>query len=57
MKELQHHLLDHSETRDELTKAFKKHTIKIIPRVMGKTVCRVAARELLNKALQMCKAH
>ena len=60
LKKLQAHLSNHFEARSELTKAFKKlheAAAKRIHRVLGRTVCRLAARRLLNKALQVRKEH
>ena len=53
-------LLNDFEARSNLTKAFKnlhKSVAKRMPRVLGKTACRLAARRLLNKALQIRKEH
>ena len=58
LKELQTHLLHDFDARSELRKAFKKlheSVSKRMPRVLGRTVCRLAARRLLNKALQVRK--
>ena len=60
VKEIQSHLLNNSEARVELITVFKKQhptVVKQMPRVMGKTVCRIAAKRLLNKALQVRKQH
>ena len=48
------------EARTELTKTFKRlheSVVRQIPRGLARTVCRLAARKLLNKALQMCEEH
>ena len=60
LKELQTHLSHDFEAKSELTKAFKKlheSVAKRMPRVLQKTVCRLAARRLLNKVLQIRKEH
>ena len=58
LRELQAHLFHDIEARSKLTKTFKKlhkSVAKRIPRVLGRTVCRLAARRLLNKAMQVRK--
>ena len=58
LKGLQATLLHDFEARSELTKAFKNEhesLARLIPRVLTRTVCRLAARKLLNKSLQMRK--
>ena len=60
LKELQTHFSHDFEAKSELTKAFKKlheSVAKRMPRVLQKTVCRLAARRLLNKALQIRKEY
>ena len=60
LKGMQSNLLCNYEARSELIKAFKKvhkSLAKQMPRVLGRTVCRLGARRLLNKALQMRKEH
>ena len=60
LKEMQAHLLCDFEAMSELKSAFKKlheSVAKQLSRVLGSSVCRVASRRLLNKALQMCKEH
>ena len=60
LKETQAHLLCDFEARSELIKVFKqvhKSVAERMPRILGKTVCRLAARRLVNKALQMRKEH
>ena len=57
---MQRNLLCNYEARSELIKAFIKvheSLAKQMPRVLGRTVCRLGARRLLNKALQMRKEH
>ncbi len=49
-----------SEARVKLVQAFKKTHQGVanrVPRLLGRTACRIAAKRLLNKALQMCKEH
>ena len=58
LKAIQANLLGNSEARVQLIKAFKKQhesLVKQTHRVVGKTVCRLGANRLLNKALQMRK--
>ena len=58
LKEIQANLLGNSEASVQLIKAFKKQhesLVKRTHRVVGKTVCRLGAIRLLNKALQMRK--
>ena len=58
LKAIQANLLGNSEARVQLIKAFKKQhesLVKRTHRVVGKTVCRLGANRLLNKALQMRK--
>ena len=60
LKVLQANFLHNFEARSELTKTFKRlheSVARRIPRVLARTVCRLAARKLLNKALQMRKEH
>ena len=60
LRELQTHLSHDFEAKSQLTKAFKKlheSVAKRMPRVLQRTVCRLAARRLLNKALQIRKEH
>ena len=60
VKELQHLLLKDDEARVQLVKAYKrqyKSAAKRLPPVMIKAVCRIAAKRLLNKVLQVRKEH
>ena len=60
VKEIYHLLLNDNEARIQLMKAYKrqyKSAAKRLPRVMMKAVCRIAAKRLLNKALQLRKEH
>ncbi len=57
LKHMQVNMLGDSETRFELTTAFKKRHATQMPRVLGRTVCRLAAKRLLNKTLQVRKEH
>ncbi len=59
-KKMQRLMFCDSEARVKLTQAFeKKHegVANKFSRVLGRTACRMAARRLLNKALQMRKEH
>ena len=58
VKVIQRHLLDDNGARVQLMEAFKrqyKTAAKTMPRAMIKTVCRIAAKRLLNKVLQLHK--
>ena len=60
LKNMQANLLCNFEARTELTNAFKKLHESIarrMPRVLRKTACRLAARRLLHKTLQLRKEH
>ena len=60
LKSLQANLLNDFEARSELMKTFRKQhesVAKRIRRVLGRTACRLAARRLLHKALQVRKDH
>ena len=58
VKEMQRHLLNDSGARIQLMKAFKKQYKSAAKRkVMIEAVCRIAAKRLLNKALQLRKEH
>jgi len=60
VKETQCYLLDDNGAGVQLMKTFKrqyKTAAKTMPRVMIKTVCGIAAKQLLNKALKLCKEH
>ena len=60
VKEIQQLLLKDNEARIQLMQAYKrqyKSAAKRLPRVMIKAVCRIAAKRLLNKALQLRKEH
>ena len=53
-KEIQHKLLDDSDAKVQLMKAFKKHGSNVVqqpPRLMPNAVCRLAATRVLSKAL------
>ena len=59
-KELPQLLLKDTKARVQLIKAYKqqyKSAAEQLPRVMIKTVCRIAAKRLLNKVLQVRKEH
>ena len=58
VKKIQRRLLGNSKARVRVTAAFKKqegNLVKRMSRVLGRAVCSVAAKRLLNKALQMRK--
>ena len=60
VKELQQLLLKDDEARVQLVKAYKrlyKSAAKRLPAVLIKAVCRIAAKRLLNKVLQIRKEH
>ena len=58
VKEMQRHLLNDSGARIQLMEAFKRQYKSAANRkVMIKAVCRIAAKRLLNKALQLRKEH
>ena len=60
VKKIQRRLLDNSKARIHVTAAFKKQEgslVKRMSRVLGRAVCSVAAKRLLNKALQMRKEY
>ena len=58
VKEMQRHLLNDSGARNELMEAFRRQYKSAANRkVMIKAVCRIAAKRLLNKALQLRKEH
>ena len=49
-------LLGNKKAKAGLIKAFKQQQT-VVKRVTGKAVCSVAAKRLLNKALQVCKEY
>ena len=56
MKEIQTGMLGNSKAKAKLIEAFKKQ--QTVPkRITGKAVCIVAAKRLVNKALQVRKEH
>ena len=60
VKKIQRRLLGNSKARVRVTAAFKKqegNLVKRMSRVLGRAVCSVAAKRLLNKALQMRKEY
>ena len=58
VKEIQRHLLNDNGARVQLMEAFKRQYKSAAKRrVMIKAVCRIAAKRLLNKALQLRKEH
>ena len=56
LKDLQSHLLGNTKTKTRLIKAFKQQQTTM-KRVTGIAACNVAAKRLLNKALQVRKEH
>jgi len=57
VKEIQGQLSGDGEVRTELMTAFKKLCGSVTKPVCRKVVCRIAAKRLLNKALQIQKEH
>ena len=60
LKDIQLNLAGNFEAMSQLRGSFKElhpGIVKQMPRVLGRTVCRLAARRLLNKALQLRKIH
>ena len=56
LKDLESNLFGNKEAKSGLIKAFKQQQT-VVKRVTGKEVCKIAAKRLLNKALQMRKEH
>ena len=54
--DLENNLLGNAKCKSNLIKAFKKQQTTVI-RVIGTAVCKIAAKRLLNKALQVRKEH
>ena len=60
VKEIQCRLLGDDGAKVELLQAFRRHhksAAKRLPRVMVRSVCKIAAKSLRNKALQLRKEH
>ena len=57
MKEILSHLLADAEARSLVSDSFPKMHINNKMNVSVKAVCRVAAKKLLNKALQILREH
>ena len=57
MKDIQNQMCSDAKTKCQLIKTFKELNDGITRRVTGKAVSRVAAKKLLNVALQMRKEH
>ena len=60
VKEIQCRLLGDDGAKVELLQAFHRHyksAAKRLPRVMVRSVCKIAAKRLRNKALQLGKEH
>ena len=56
LKDLESNLLGNKEAKAGLIKALKQQQT-VVKRVTGKEVCKIAAKKLLNKALQVRKEH
>ena len=56
IKDLKSSLLSNPEVKSNVIKSFKKQQT-VVKRVTGKTVCSVAAKSLVTKALQVRKEH
>ena len=56
LQEIEANLLENSKARLALI-ITNKTLAEQARRVLGKTACRLAAKQLLNKALQVCKDH
>ena len=57
VKEIENQMLCNKKIKAQLIKAFKKLNKPDGKRVTGKVVCKIAAKRLLNKSLQMRKEH
>ena len=57
VKEIQSQLLADAEARSQISDSFPKMHINAPPKVSGTAMCRVAAKKLLNKALQIRREH
>ena len=57
MKEILSHLLADAETRSLVSNSFPRIHINNKINVSVKAMCRVVAKTLLNKALQICREH
>ena len=57
VKEILSHLLADAEARSVVSDSFPKMHINNEINVSVKAMCRVAAKKLLNKALQICREH
>ena len=57
VKEIQSQLLADAEGRSQLSYSFPKKHINAKNKVSGIAMCRVLAKKLLNKALQICRKH
>ena len=57
VKEIEKCMLNNKKVKAQLIKAFKKQSEPDGKRVTGKVVCKIAAKRLLNKAVQMRKEH
>ena len=60
LQEMKANLLNNSKARLALIKVLKEQHKTLAEQargVLGNTACRLAAKQLLNKALQVCKEH
>ena len=57
VKEIQSQLLADAKARSQLSDSFPKMHINAKNKVSGTAMCRVSAKKLLNKALQICTEH
>ena len=57
VKEIQSQLSADAEARCQVSDSFPKMHINAPPKVSGIAMCRVAAKKLLNKALQIRREH
>ena len=57
VKEIQTQLLANAEARSQISDIFPKMHINAPQKVSATAMCRVAAKKLLNKALQIRREH
>ena len=57
LKNIQDHMLNDAKTKRQLLKTFKEFNDGVTKRVTGKAVSGIAAKRLLNVALQLRKEH
>ena len=56
VKEIQSQLLANAKARSQLSDSFPKMHINAKNKFSGTAMCRVSAKKLLNKALQICRS-